>query len=80
MSKVLVFKMPKVTSIAMYDKIDRENPAVDFKDSRYYREKHHLRGFLDEKNRKDLKRKIAGMGEHRRENYDLSRDPVKRKQ
>ena len=37
MSKVLVFKMPKVTSKKMYDKIDSENPEVEFKESLYYR-------------------------------------------
>ena len=75
MSKVLVFKMPKVTSIAMYNKVDRTNPAVQFKDSKYYREKHHLGGFLDRKHKRDLQKKISDMGDHRREVYDLSKDP-----
>ena len=79
MSKVLVFKMPKVTSIAMYNKVDRENPAVDFKDSRYYREKHHLGGFMDGKNKKELQNKIKQMGDDRRDCYAFSKDPNKQK-
>ena len=37
MSKVLVFKMPLVTSKVMYDKVDSDNPNIPFKESEYYR-------------------------------------------
>ena len=62
----------------MYDKIDDENPNIAFKESLYYRNKRHLGGMMSQKNLKELKRKIEGMGEHRRDVYDLSADPKKR--
>ena len=79
MSKVLVFKMPKVTSKVFYDKIDQVNPEVAFKDSEYYRQKHHLGGLLGKKGLKQLQKKINDMGEHRRDVYDLSPDPERQK-
>lgn len=80
MSKVLVFKMPKVTSIEMHDNIDDDNPSVPFKESNYYREKHHLKGLMTKKSLKQLNHQIRDMGEHRREVYDLSPDPEMRKE
>lgn len=73
-SKVLVFKMPQVTSKQMYNKVDRDDPSVTFKNSKYYREKHHLGGFMDRKGLKDLNKKIHDMGDHRQDIYTLSPD------
>lgn len=75
MSKVLVFKMPKVVSKVMYDDVDKDDPTVSFKESKYYREKHHLGGLLNRRSLKTLNRMIRDMGEHRRDVYDLSPNP-----
>ena len=48
MEKVVTFKMPKVTSVKMYDDIDKENPNIEFKNSKYYRQKNHLKGYLNQ--------------------------------
>lgn len=71
-SKVLVFKMPPITSKQMYNKADRDDPSVNFKDSNYYREKHHLGGFMDKKGLRVLNKKIHDMGDHRQDIYALS--------
>ena len=79
MSKVLVFKMPTITSKKMYDHVDSENPNISFKESVYYQEKRHLGGMMSQKSLRQLKNKIrVEMGEHRRDVYDLSPDPAKR--
>ena len=54
MSKILVFKMPEIKSIKMYNKIDEDNPHVAFKDSKYFKEAHYLGGLMDKKKLKQL--------------------------
>lgn len=58
MEKILVFNMPKIKSIQMYDEIDSANPDVKFKDSEYYKQKRHLNGMIGSQGLKSLKQKI----------------------
>ena len=46
MAQVLTFKMPKIKSIKMYNKIDSGNPGIKFRDSKYYQTKQQLGGFM----------------------------------
>ena len=41
-SKVLTFKMPTIKSMKFTHECDKKNPYIDFKDSQYYQQKHHL--------------------------------------
>ena len=79
MSKVLVFKMPEVKSKKFKLDCDDANPPTSFKDSQYYRQKHHLKGLLSKKDLKQLHKAIKDLGEHNRSKYDLSPDPAIRK-
>ena len=67
MSKILVFKMPEIVSIKMYDEVDEAAPDVPFKDSKYFKDAHYLRGFMDKKGLKKLEKKIRGLDDHNRD-------------
>ena len=73
MEKILVFKMPKCTSKVMYDKIDKDNPVTDFKETEYYKQKRHLGGFMSPEGMKGLKKQIDEFGSHNHKSlYKLS--------
>ena len=67
MSKILVFKMPEIVSIKMYDEVDEATPDVPFKDSKYFKEAHYLHGFLDKKKLKELEKEIRALDDHNRD-------------
>ena len=58
MSKVLVFKMPQVTSKKFKHDVDEKNPYITFKDSQYYKTKLHLDHRGSQERIKELNKKI----------------------
>ena len=54
MSKYLIFNLPKADPKALYSKLEH-NPETKFKDTEYYRQKHHLKGMMNSRSLASLK-------------------------
>lgn len=78
MSKILVFKMPEIKSVKMYDEIDKDNPDVPFFKTKYFRKGHYLAGLMDKKKLKQLDKQIRGLDDYNRDCYDLAPDMKQR--
>ena len=77
---MLKFQMPQVTSKQFKLDVDDGNPNVPFKDSKYYRDRHHLKGLMNKKQIKQLHKDINSFGQHNRGKYDLSKNMNKRRE
>ena len=51
---------------------DKHEAYTDFRDSEYYKQKKHLRGFLGPAELQKVKKRIKSKGTHNRKLYDLS--------
>ena len=59
---------------------DKQEEYQDFRDSEYYRQKKHLRGFLGPAELQRMKQRIKMKGTHNRRLYDLSPTLEKRRE